>query len=241
VVDAVTAALVRGILDGRWVAGARLPPERDLAHELAASRVSVRSALGRLSEWGVVSARQGSGVMVQPRRRWTAGVLANVIAHAMERGDVAALIPLLRDAQTLRRWVVLDMLERAAGASGVRARGALDGVRARVEAAWAARGDGYAFLTIDRETLPEILETAGMLPSLFLVNSLAAPYFAVMRTVPGASPVLADYREQQLAVIDAVECGDGARARVLMSAYIDQLDAQVLGFLPEDVRGALEG
>ncbi|HMR76564.1 MAG TPA: GntR family transcriptional regulator [Polyangiaceae bacterium] len=241
VVDVVTTELVRGILSGRWPSGARLPPERDLAEELAVSRVSVRSAIGRLAEWGVVTARQGSGITVQPRRRWTAGVLANVIAHAIESGDFAALVPLLRDARALRRWVVLDMLERAAAHFGADARGVLDGVRARVEAAWAARSDSYAFLAIDRETLPEILEVAGMLPSLFLVNSLAAPYFAVMRTVPGASPVLADYREQQMAVIDAVERGDGACARARMSAYLDQLDAQVLGFLPDDVRGALEG
>lgn len=244
VVDGVTAALLSAILSGQHAAGARLPPERELAATLGASRVSVRSALGRLAEWGVVSARQGSGITVQPRRRWGAGALAGVIAHALSRGELDALIPLLRDARALRRWVVLDMLERAAKrfASQPPARGEhpLDPVRAMVEAAWAARDDAHAFLTIDRETLPAMLEHAGMLPSMMLVNSLAAPYFAVLRAVPTASPVLDGYRERQLAVVDAVERGEPAKARRLMTKYLDELDERVLGFLPDDVRRALD-
>ena len=240
-VDGVASAVVSGILEGRWPSGSRLPPERELAAELSTSRVSVRSALSRLSEWSVVSVRQGSGITVQPRRRWTAGVLAIVITHALSQGDWAALIPLLRDSREVRRWVVLDMMERAAEQFGPGNEGALDGVRARVEEAWAVRDDALAFLTIDRETLPEILEAAGMLPSLFLVNSLAAPYFAVMRAVPSAPPVLSDYREQQFAVLDAVERGDSVRARALMTAYVDQIDELALSVLPEEVRRALEG
>lgn len=242
-VDGVTHALMSAILDGHFPPGTRLPPERELAADLGRSRVSVRSALERLAQWGVVSARQGSGITVQPRRRWTAGALASVIGHALASGDVDALLPLLADARALRRWVVLDMLERAAerfaAEPPLSGEHPLDPVRAMMEAAWQVRDDAKAFLTIDRETLPAMLEAAGMDPSMFLVNSLAAPYLAVMRAVPVASPVLSDYRERQLDVVDAVERGDAARARALMSRYLDDLDEQVLGFLPEELRRAL--
>jgi DNA-binding FadR family transcriptional regulator len=239
----VTAALVSAVLDGRYPPGTRLPPERDLAEELDTSRVSVRSAIGRLVEWGVVSSRQGSGITVRPRRRWTAGVLASVVERALARGKFDELVPLFADARSLRRWVVLDMLERAADhfAASPPALGEhpLDPVRAIVDEAWEHRHDTEAFVAIDRDTLPGILEAAGMLPSLLLVNSLAAPYLAVMRAVPAASPVLASYRESQHEVLDAVERGDGREARKLMTDYLGELDERVLGFLPEHVRRAI--
>lgn len=46
--------------------GDRLPPERRLAAELGVSRSSVREALRRLLDLGVVEARQGSGTYLAP-------------------------------------------------------------------------------------------------------------------------------------------------------------------------------
>jgi DNA-binding FadR family transcriptional regulator len=49
---------------GEYVAGARLPPERDLARQLGVSRPSVREALIALEVEGYVEVRVGSGVYV---------------------------------------------------------------------------------------------------------------------------------------------------------------------------------
>ena len=63
---------------GEFPAGARLPPERDLAKQLGVSRPSVREALIALEVEGLVEVRIGSGIYVlgrhgeraaQPRRR----------------------------------------------------------------------------------------------------------------------------------------------------------------------------
>jgi DNA-binding FadR family transcriptional regulator len=54
--------LIRG---GEFVAGARLPPERDLARQLGVSRPSVREALIALEVEGLVEVRIGSGIYVQ--------------------------------------------------------------------------------------------------------------------------------------------------------------------------------
>src|SRR6186713_1364801 len=51
---------------GEFVAGARLPPERDLAKQLGVSRPSVREALIALEVEGLVEVRIGSGIYVQP-------------------------------------------------------------------------------------------------------------------------------------------------------------------------------
>ncbi len=55
-------ALIRS---GEFPAGARLPPERDLAKQLGVSRPSVREALIALEVEGLVEVRIGSGIYVQ--------------------------------------------------------------------------------------------------------------------------------------------------------------------------------
>src|SRR4051794_34439297 len=54
-------ALIRS---GEFVAGSRLPPERDLAKQLGVSRPSVREALIALEVEGLVEVKIGSGIYV---------------------------------------------------------------------------------------------------------------------------------------------------------------------------------
>jgi DNA-binding FadR family transcriptional regulator len=61
---AIAARLRQAILDGAYARGDRLPAERELARLLAASRTTVRAALERLAEGGLVSRRVGSGTFV---------------------------------------------------------------------------------------------------------------------------------------------------------------------------------
>src|SRR5947199_382798 len=56
------------IASGEFVAGERLPPERDLARQLGVSRPSVREALIALEVEGYVEVRVGSGVYVLAQR-----------------------------------------------------------------------------------------------------------------------------------------------------------------------------
>lgn len=60
----ITEQLRRSILDGEYPHLARLPSERNLASAFAASRGTVRTALNRLAEIGLVSRRAGSGTYV---------------------------------------------------------------------------------------------------------------------------------------------------------------------------------
>src|SRR6266487_457448 len=57
---------IRALIRSReFAAGARLPPERDLARQLGVSRPSVREALIALEIEGLVEVRIGSGIYVQ--------------------------------------------------------------------------------------------------------------------------------------------------------------------------------
>ena len=75
------------IKSGEFPAGARLPPERDLAKQLGVSRPSVREALIALEVEGLVEVRIGSGIYVQPGNEDAVGDSA----HEAEAGPYELL------------------------------------------------------------------------------------------------------------------------------------------------------
>lgn len=100
------AEQLRGLIaGGEFVAGTRLPAERELAQQLGVSRPSVREALIALEVEGWVEVRTGSGIYVQPQARrnghqpaaapapaeadW--GPLELMQARELVEGEVAAL------------------------------------------------------------------------------------------------------------------------------------------------------
>lgn len=58
----------RGIADGTYAAGSRLPGETDIAERFGVNRHTVRRALAGLAERGLVRAARGSGTFVADRR-----------------------------------------------------------------------------------------------------------------------------------------------------------------------------
>lgn len=62
----VAARAEARIRAGEWAPGDRLPPERELCHELDVSRATLRQALGALERRGLVTRQQGRGTFVAP-------------------------------------------------------------------------------------------------------------------------------------------------------------------------------
>jgi GntR family transcriptional repressor for pyruvate dehydrogenase complex len=60
-VDDVTDRLVTAIAVGEYLPGARLPVERELAQSLGVGRMTVRAALARLVERGLLETKRGRG------------------------------------------------------------------------------------------------------------------------------------------------------------------------------------
>ena len=77
---------------GEFVAGARLPPERDLAKQLGVSRPSVREALIALEVEGLVEVRIGSGIYV--------------LGPGLEGGRGRGRTPAARRTAKCTRWPV---------------------------------------------------------------------------------------------------------------------------------------
>lgn len=62
--DVVYGQLMDNLIAGEWKPGDKIPSENELAAQLRVSRISVRSALQRLSSLGLVESRQGEGTFV---------------------------------------------------------------------------------------------------------------------------------------------------------------------------------
>ncbi|MER5942126.1 winged helix-turn-helix domain-containing protein [Streptomyces sp. NPDC001928] len=99
--ERVLEALVLRMSDGTYPLGSLLPPQRELAQDLAVSRDTVQRVLKELSERGLVESRQGSGSRVtgspaSQERRKPAGHVARPgrmtlgphLDRAFERSEV---------------------------------------------------------------------------------------------------------------------------------------------------------
>ena len=65
--DATSEALQQAILAGKFPPGSQLPPEFDLIVQLGVSRTTLREALKRLEEQGLIVRRRGRGTYVRER------------------------------------------------------------------------------------------------------------------------------------------------------------------------------
>ena len=82
VVDQLTESLIDAVVAGRFAVGEPLPPERDLAEQLEVNRATLRQAVGRLEQIGLVTRRQGSGTLVRDPAQLTAPEVVGRMAAA---------------------------------------------------------------------------------------------------------------------------------------------------------------
>ncbi|EIV0459403.1 FadR family transcriptional regulator, partial [Salmonella enterica subsp. enterica serovar Worthington] len=75
VVNEIYDQISSKLLDGSWAPGSRLPSEAELTTSFNVSRVSVRSAVQRFRDLGIVVTRQGSGSYVS--ENFTPQMLSN--------------------------------------------------------------------------------------------------------------------------------------------------------------------
>jgi len=92
--QAVAEQLRDAIFDGRFPAGEKLPPERELAQEFAVNRTSIREAIQTLERLGLVIVRQGDGATVQPLTEASLDALPAMVFHG-GRIDAALMADLV--------------------------------------------------------------------------------------------------------------------------------------------------
>lgn len=112
--DDLFKVLQARILSDEWPAGARLPPERELAGDYDTNRNTLREALRRLEQAGLVTVRQGQGVTVADFRKTGSLELASpLITHGRDLREKARLIlDLLEPRKRVLEYAVERFIER---------------------------------------------------------------------------------------------------------------------------------
>jgi GntR family transcriptional regulator len=112
--------LEQEIASGRWPPDTRLPSEPDLCHRYGVSRTTVRQALGRLEQEGLISREKGRGTFVRASepRSWLIQTTEGFFDEFLRTGHAVTSKVLRLERAPLPRWAS-DALDMHPGALGV--------------------------------------------------------------------------------------------------------------------------
>lgn len=215
----VADALTDAVLSGRFAPGSTLPPERELAGQLGVNRTSLRHAIARLEQAGLVQSRQGIGT---------------VVCDPLYAADSALVLRALVAAGPELVQEVLDV-RRALGALAGRlaARRASDaelaGLAGALDAASAAdAGDAGALQEAELAFFSALVDVTGNRPLQVMMRWLEQLYGATAPVFRSAfadrRPVVADLRH----VLRAVTSRDADAAETAMQRYADRSGRRLL-------------
>jgi DNA-binding FadR family transcriptional regulator len=202
---------------GEFVAGSRLPAERDLAKQLGVSRPSVREALIALEVEGWVEVRTGSGVYVL--KRSTRGRGKDIKVPATEWGP----LELIR-ARRVIEGEIASLAALQAKRKHIHAiRDALDFMQADVER-------GVHPLAGDRAFHTAIAEACGNVVLLETVQTFwdarRGPLFERLGDHFESVPIWRRAITEHQAVLEAIQSHDAQGARAAMQQHMDKFHAR---------------
>src|ERR1700704_6314862 len=167
--DQVFGTLLEAVLSGGYAAGGEAATQRALAADLGVTMSSLREALKRLEQMGLVDVRHGDAMRV---RDWREHGGLDVIAHLLfSSGGLDAAV--LGDVLEARRLMLRELAALAALRATKLQKARLHGLAeafAEAQDAEAAQALDFAFMT-------ELAEAADNVVFVLILNSIRALYF----------------------------------------------------------------
>ena len=226
--DRVAELLLQQILADGFAPGDRLPAERQLAASLGANRNTLREALRRLEQLGLVKVRHGQGVTVQDfRKRAALDVLEPFLRHGRDAAERASVFV---DLLKVRGDLLGTIAGLAAERSTAHDRARLSQVAATQHAALAAE-DKVALARGDLAWLDAIVDAAHSLTVRWLANSILAGFSGFIDHFSALWLLDPSYTEHLRGFIGALDRRDGAAARDILRGYYARTDARVVALL----------
>jgi GntR family transcriptional regulator, transcriptional repressor for pyruvate dehydrogenase complex len=222
--DQVFRALLEAVLEGRYAPGEKLPTQRALAADLDVTMSSLREALKRLEQMGLIEVRHGDAMRV---RDWRAHGGLDVVAHLVLRSgavDPGVLHDVLEARELMLRELARLAAERRDNAEAERLRD--------LAASFAATDDPAAAQAVDFAFFSAVAEAARNIVFVLILNAIRDAYFEHAERVPvTADPRALAPRYTRLA--EAIAARDAETAGATAFA----LAAQQTAWVREALRG----
>jgi len=191
--------LEQEIVSGRWEPGARVPSEPELCEQFGLSRTTVRQALGRLEQRGLVDRLKGQGTFVQRVQPglWLLQSSEGFFQDEVDRLGRTVTSQVLRAARgPLPAWActALELPTRSAGATLERLR-SVDGLVALYVVNHLVEAVAEAALAVanpNESLYRRLRERAGVVPhgGRRTVEAIAAePWLAALLELKPGAPV----------------------------------------------------
>ncbi|MFF4315634.1 FadR/GntR family transcriptional regulator [Streptomyces sp. NPDC001507] len=219
VVDLLEARLREDILSGTHGPGTLLPPERELAAGYGVTRTTLKHALTRLEQAGLLSTRHGIGTRVLDYLRIGGADLLPMLAAQ----DPAWL----REVFEVRRHVGSLIAGRAADRRTERQARRLEHLLRQV----ADGPDADAVQLADVEVHRELARATGNRVYLLLTNTLFNAYLPVRAALRAPFEDAARAADRLAPVVRAVAARDAAEARRAAERYLADTEKIMLGSL----------
>lgn len=220
--DAVIRQIEGLILQGVLSPSERLPSERDMAEAMGVSRPSLREALSRLQEDGLLVARPGSGIYV-------AEILGSAFSPALVR-LIARHPRATADYLAFRKDLEGLAAERAAQSAGDVDLQVIDAAFRRMQAAH-LRPDPQAEAALDAAFHMAIIEAGHNVVALHMMRSmqelLQAGVFRHRSRIFASEEVRERILRQHEAINTALQTRDGTSARARIEEHLDYVAEQL--------------
>lgn len=222
--DEAVVQLANLIISGQFAVGEKLPSERELAAQLAINRTSLREALRRLEEMGLLIIRPGEGNFVQDYGVFSGLEFLKFIFTNGVGLDKEFVVSLAE----IRRLSARDLIELAAERADAQNIARLrEVVKNYPREATSERLSGYS----DWAFFYEVAKASKNKAFLYLMNSVRSLFEKVSAfyfQVEGDPVIAADLYQ---AVVDAIAVHDKARAVSLFDEQMKKDDQQLLRLL----------
>lgn len=227
-VDQLVDTIAQTLLNGQFEPGKVLPPERELALSLGVNRTSLRQALARLEQVGLVRSHHGVGTVVcDPTESTDAAVLALLVGR--HGSDLVA--DALDVRQVLSPLVARLAARRAAPDDVARIEQALAEVALSTSPASAQRAEAVFF--------DAVIDATSSVALRFLWNALNAVYRSTLALFEGAYGDLDTLHESLAAIADGIRAADAPRAEDAISRYCaDNARRMLAAFRAQEARSS---
>ncbi|WP_405779397.1 FadR family transcriptional regulator [Streptomyces sp. NBC_01378] len=222
--DRVASMLADEIESGRLTTGDKLPTEVELVKQLGVSRTVIREAVSRLSNAGLVEARQGRGVFVLPRRTRPLDLEADTT-------DTKAKVLQIVEVRRAMEGEAAELAAtRATAADHARMRQAL----AAIDAAVAAGGDGADEDLAFHRSIAESTGNAVLVSTVRYLGEVSRGGIRVTRANEARRGDFFDaVREEHHAILAAIEQGNAKAARTAARRHLKHAAARLQKAGPE--------